>query len=79
MHINVWIVKFSPLFPQATNGKLKMEFKKFNVEYGKDCQKRDYLFVGKIQKYTKVNTDVNFVLCILFFFSKMNNLYILSF
>ena len=39
-----------------------MEFKKFNVEYTRDCQRRDYLFVGKIQKYTKVNSDKNVVL-----------------
>ena len=28
---------------------------KFNVEWSSTCKTKDYLFVGSIQKYTKVN------------------------
>jgi len=39
---------------EATKGKLSMKFVKFNVEYNKKCEKKDYLFVGSIAKYSSV-------------------------
>ena len=31
-----------------------MTLDNFNVEWSKSCKSKDYLFIGKIQKYTKV-------------------------
>jgi len=37
----------------ATSGRVKMVLDKFNIEWSRSCKSKDYLFVGKIQKYTK--------------------------
>ena len=33
---------------QATKGKLKLTFDKFNVEWSSSCKKKDYLYVGNV-------------------------------
>jgi len=38
----------------ATSGKVKLVIDKFNVQWSSTCKTKDYLFVGRIKKYTKV-------------------------
>jgi len=38
---------------EATSGKLKIILTKFNIQYNKDCSKKDYLFINYIKKYNK--------------------------
>ena len=41
-----------------------MLFDKFNVEYNSKCERKDYLFVGKIAKYSKVSVYFCLINCI---------------
>ena len=43
---------------QATKGKLKLTFDKFNTEWSSNCKKKDYLYVSPVSFHSQPTSQL---------------------
>ena len=67
--------KYSNSTLQATKGKLKLTFDKFNVEWSSSCKKKDYLYVGNVSSVNILQISIIKVISVIQV-AKYNKLYL---